>query len=85
MSLLDKAKETAKKGAEKAKSAVEAGQEKIEETKLKRKASDLKEELGGIVYAQKTDAAAENAEAEIARIVGEITEAEQHLVSLAEE
>ncbi len=85
MSLLDKAKETAKKGAEKAKSAVEAGQEKIEETKLKRKVTDLKEELGGIVYAQRQGTAVDNAEAEITRLVGEITETEAEIAKLAED
>ena len=54
MGLLDKVKETAQKGADLAKEGVKAGQDKIDEQKLKKKVGDLKEELGGVVYAQKT-------------------------------
>ena len=42
---------------------------------------ELKEELGGIVYAQKTGTAPENAEAEITRIVGELTAADAELTA----
>jgi hypothetical protein len=52
MGLLDKVKETAQKGADLAKDGVKAGQDKLDEQKLKKKVSDLKEELGGVVYAQ---------------------------------
>jgi hypothetical protein len=83
MGILDKAKEAAKTVGEKAKEGVAAGQEKVDDVKTKRKISDLKEELGGIVFAQHTGAPAANADAdadvEIARIVGEIKEAEAHL------
>jgi hypothetical protein len=79
MGILDKAKEAAKTVGEKAKEGVAAGQEKVDDVKTKRKISDLKEELGGIVFAQHTGAPAANADAEIARIVGEIKEAETHL------
>src|SRR5713226_6293384 len=85
MSLLDKAKETAKKGAEKAKGAVEAGQEKIQENKIKGKIGDLKQELGGVVYAQRTGSANGGSDAEIARLVAEITDAEGELAKLAED
>ena len=50
MGLLDKVKETAQKGADLAKEGVKAGQDKLDEQKLKKKISDLKEELGGVVY-----------------------------------
>jgi hypothetical protein len=79
MSLLDKMKETAQKGVDKTKEAVNTGQEKLEERKLEKKISDLKEELGGLVYAQKIGSPAENTDTEIARIVGEITATEQEL------
>jgi hypothetical protein len=79
MSLLDKVKETAQKGAEKAKEGVKAGQDKLESVKTDRKIGDLKEELGGIVYAQRTGNPPENADAKIERIVGEITAAEAQL------
>ena len=79
MSLLDKAKETAKKGVDKAKEVGQAGQEKLEQEKAKRKINDLKEELGGLVYGQKTGNPAENVDAEIDRVVKEISEAELSL------
>lgn len=79
MGLLDKVKETAQKGADFAKEGVKAGQDKIDSHKLEKKISELKEELGGIVYGQKSGNAPENAEAEIARIVDEITAAQAEL------
>jgi hypothetical protein len=79
MSLLDKMKETAQKGVDKTKEAVNTGQEKLEERKLEKKIEELKEELGGLVYGQKIGSPAENADAEIDRIVGEITAAEEEL------
>jgi predicted AAA+ superfamily ATPase len=84
MSLLDKVKETAQKGAEKAKEVGKAGQDKIDSMKVEKKIKDLKEELGGVVYAQRSGNAAENADAEIDRIVGEIGEAEASLAEAAE-
>ena len=81
MGLLDKVKETAQKGADLAKDGVKAGQDKIDEQKLKKKVTDLKEELGGVVYAQKSGATAEglDPEVEIARIVAEINAVEAEL------
>ena len=82
MGLLDKIKDTANKAAEGVQKAAESGQEKLEESKLNRKVGDLKEELGGIVFAQRTGAAAENAEAEITRVIDEIQTAEGTLAGL---
>ena len=81
MGLLDKVKETAQKGADLAKEGVKAGQDKLDEQKLKKKISDLKEELGGVVYAQKSGTTAEGVdpEVEIARIVAELNAAEAEL------
>jgi hypothetical protein len=79
MSLLDKMKETAQKGVDKTKEAVSAGQDKIEAHKLEKKISELKEELGGIVYLQKTGTPAANADAEVERIIGEIKDTEAEL------
>ena len=83
MGLLDKVKETAQKGADLAKEGVKAGQDKIDETKLKKKVGDLKEELGGVVYAQKSGNTPEgvDADVEIARIVAEINAIEAELAS----
>jgi len=74
MGLLDKVKETAQKGADLAKDGVKAGQDKLDEQKLKKKIGDLKEELGGVVYAQKSGTTTEGVdpEVEIARIVAEL-------------
>jgi hypothetical protein len=83
MSLLDKAKELGQKGAEKAKELGQAGQEKFDAIKTEKKVNDLKEELGGIVYAQRSGNPPENADAEIDRIVGEIAEAEASLAAAA--
>jgi hypothetical protein len=79
MGLLDKAKDAAKTVGDKAKEAVDAGQDKVDEVKTKRKIGELKEELGGIVFLQKTGGAATDADAEITRIVGEIQAAEASL------
>jgi hypothetical protein len=81
MSLLDKMKETAQKGVDKTKEAVSAGQDKLEAHKLERRISDLKEELGGLVYAHKTGASTASPDAEIARIVDEISKTETDLAA----
>jgi len=83
MSLLDKVKETAQKGADLAKEGVKAGQDKIDEQKLKKKISDLKEELGGVVYDQRAGRTVEglDPEVEIARIVAELNGAEAELAA----
>jgi hypothetical protein len=78
MGLLDKVKETAQKGVDAAKEGVKVGQDKLEEQKAKRKVGDLKEELGGVVYAQRTGTtpAGVDTEAEITRLVAEIDAAQ---------
>jgi hypothetical protein len=81
MGLLDKAKDAAKTVGDKAQEGLKAGQEKLDESKTKRKIADLKEELGGIVYAQKTGAGAADADGEITRVVGEIQELEAALAA----
>jgi hypothetical protein len=85
MGFMDKVKETAAKGTEMAKGAAKAGQEKIDEQKTKKKIGELKEELGGIVYAQKTGTGNGSADAEIERLVGEIKEAEEALAAIGED
>jgi len=89
MGFLDKVKESAKDAADKAAGAVQQGAEvaqaKLEETKQKKKVGDLKEELGGIVYTQRTGTATPDADAEITRIVGEIQAIETELAERAED
>jgi hypothetical protein len=81
MSLLDKAKDAAKTVGEKAKEGVAAGQERVDEVKTKRRISELKEELGGILYLERTSGAPADSDAQIVRIVAEITENEAHLTA----
>jgi hypothetical protein len=86
MGLLDKVKETAQKGADLAKEGVKAGQDKLDEQKAKRKIDDLKAELGGVVYAQRsgTTTSGVDPEVEIARIVAEINAVQAELDAAAE-
>ena len=85
MGFMDKVKETAAKGTEMAKSGVKAGQDKLDEQKAKKKIGDLKEELGGVVYAQKTGTGNGTADAEIERLVSEIKDAEAELATIGAE
>lgn len=88
MGLMDKMKETAAKTADAAKGAAKAGQDKLEEQKIKKKIADLKEELGGVVYAQKTGAEnpASDAsfDASIERLVSEITAQHEALATVGD-
>jgi len=81
MSFLDKAKGAAKKVGEKAKEGIEAGQDKLDETKTKHRIGNLKEELGGVVFLQRTGAPPADAEAQITRLVDEIKQAEAQLLA----
>jgi hypothetical protein len=83
MGLLDKVKETAQKGADLAKEGVKAGQDKLDEQKLKKRVGDLKEELGEVVYAQRSRTTTEglDPEVEIARIVAEINAVEAEIAA----
>jgi hypothetical protein len=81
MGFLDKVKDTANKAAEKVQQGAEAAQDKLEETKAKKRLGDLKEELGGAVYAQRTGTGEADAEAEIVRLVGEIQAVEAEIAA----
>lgn len=89
MGLMDKMKETAAKGADMAKGGAKAAQDKLEEQKVKKKIDELKEELGGVVYAQRTGAenptADATVDAAIERIVNEIHEQEAALAAIGAE
>jgi hypothetical protein len=89
MGLMDKMKETAAKTADAAKGAAKAGQDKLEEQKLKKRIADLQEELGGIVYAQRTGAANPAADssfdASIDRLVAQIGEQEAALATVGDD
>jgi hypothetical protein len=79
MGLLDKAKEAAKTVGDKAQEGIKAGQEKVDEVKTKKRISDLNEELGGIVFEQRAGSAPATADADIDRIVSQISEAQASL------
>jgi len=85
MGFLDKVRETAAKVSEKAEEAVATGKEKLEETKLRKRIGELKEQLGGLVYDQRCGRAAAGSDAEVDRIVDEIRQAEAALTELAHE
>jgi len=89
MGLMDKMKETAAKTADAAKGAAKAGQDKLEEQKYKKKIGELQEQLGGIVYAQRTGAenpaADASFDASIDRIVAEIKEQEDLLAQVGDD
>ena len=79
MGLLDKAKDAAKVVGDKTQEGLKAGQEKVDAVKTKKHIDDLKEQIGGIVYLQRTGAPPASADADIDRMVGEIKDAEAHL------
>jgi len=79
MGLLDKAKDAAKVVGDKAQEGLKAGQEKVDEVMSKKQISELKEQLGGIVYLERTGGAPSDSGADIDRLVGEIKDAEAHL------
>ena len=69
MSILDKAKETSALINQKAKEKTHQAKEMIDEVKASRKADALCEELGRIVYRQRTERGLDSDETEIARLV----------------
>jgi hypothetical protein len=69
MGLLDKAKERAQTLAGQAK-------DKFEDVQAKRKADDLLDDLGRILYLDRTGRPTDNAEPEIVRLVGELQKLE---------
>ena len=71
MPLFDKVKEQA---AQKAQEAAQKGQAKFDEAQAKRREDSLLRDLGALVYAERTGAAAPDSAAEIERLVAEITE-----------
>jgi len=70
---MDKVKSTAQQVGDKAQEVGKVGQEKIEDARAKKKIEGLERELGALVYAQRSGTADEGSDAEVDRIVGEIT------------
>jgi hypothetical protein len=76
MGFLDKVKETSKQVGEKAQQLAEAGQDKFDDFKTDKQISALKEQIGDLVYRGHTGDAPADADAQITRIVGEISASE---------
>lgn len=76
MGFLDKVKDSAKTVGDRAKSGVAAGQEKLDDRKLAKQVEEYKNQIGDIVYAQRTGGAPDDAEAEIDRLVAAVKDAE---------
>lgn len=72
MGFLDKAKETITKATETAKDKLDDVKDKIDDVKDRRKAEDLFEELGRIVYRQRTGRGAPADDDDVVRLVAEL-------------
>ncbi len=79
MGFMDKVKSTAQKAGDKAQEVGKAGQEKVEDARTKKKIAGLQQELGTLVHAQRTGTADDGSDAEVDRIVGEITSLQSQL------
>jgi hypothetical protein len=79
LGFLDKVKETTKQVGERAQQLAESGQEKFDEYKVEKRITDLESRLGRTVYAQRTGTAGADADAEVERLVAEITAARAEL------
>ena len=87
MGFFEKAKEQAShlKDSEKVREVAEKVKGKVEDVQTKRKANDLLEDLGRILYAQKTGRVNPKADAEIDRIVTELHKLEDDGVTILPE
>jgi hypothetical protein len=79
MGFLDKMKDAATKATEQAKLATAAGKEKFDEVRAQKKISDLCQDIGMIVVAQRRGEAASDADAQINAKIAEIAELEKQL------
>lgn len=79
MGFMDKVKEAARQVGDKAQEGMKAGQEKFDDVKTNRRISELTHDLGALVLRQHTEGAQAGDDAEIERLVGEITEAKSQL------
>lgn len=83
MGLMDKVKAQATQVAQKAQGAAQSGQAKLDQVQEKRKVEGLFRDLGAAVYAQRVGSAQPDAQAEVDRLIQEISalEAEHGPVS----
>lgn len=73
MALMDKVKAQAAQLAQKAQEAGKAGQSKLEDVQARRRADGLLRDLGAAFYAKRTGSATTDTDAEIERLVTELT------------
>jgi seryl-tRNA synthetase len=83
MGILDKARDVAKQAGDMASKAVDEVKEKGQGFQLQRKVNSLAEELGHIAYRQKTGE--QGLDAEVDRLVAEITQAKVELEAVEQE
>lgn len=82
MALFDKVKEQAEKAKLQAMDLKDKAEHKVEDVQAKRKADDLLESLGRLLYAERTDHPVAGGDAEIDRLVGELRQLEQSGVTI---
>ena len=73
MALMDKMKAQASQLAQKAQEAGKAGQAKLEDVQARRRADGILRDLGAAVYAQRSGRAGGEGDAEIDRLLSELT------------
>lgn len=83
MGLLDKAKDAVKQAGDLASKAVDEVKEKGQEFQLQRKVNGLAEELGHVVHRQRGGES--GLDAEVDRLVAEITQAKTELAAVENE
>ncbi len=85
MGFMDKVKDTAKQVGDAAKDAAKTGQDKLDEMQVKKRISGLEEELGRVVFAQRTGGSLpgpdSSFDAAIDRLVAAIQEQEAALAA----
>ena len=79
MGFLDKMKDVANKTAEQAKHATAVGKEKFEDAKLQKKITELCQQIGELVVAQRRNEAPADADAQIDAKVAEIANLEKQI------
>jgi hypothetical protein len=73
MGLMDKVKAQATQVAQKAQGAAQTGQAKLDQVQEKRKVDGLFRDLGAAVYAQRSGSNGAESQAEVERLIQEIT------------
>jgi hypothetical protein len=81
MGFLDKVKDTAKQVGDKAQEVGAKGKDKLEDHKLGKQIEEYKQEIGTIVYGQKTGGDVGGGDARIDELVGLITKTAAEITS----